>query len=73
MTEDQRKKIFQPYYRAEHSGTTTRKGYGVGLTIVKRLSNRFNWIVDVESEVNVGTRIEVFFDESQQNARANEA
>jgi signal transduction histidine kinase len=72
MTEDQRKRIFQPYYRAEHSGKTTRKGYGVGLTIVKRLSNRFNWVVDVQSEVDVGTRIEVFFDESQQNARTND-
>lgn len=68
MTEEQTKKIFQPYYRAEHSGKTTRKGYGVGLTIVKRLSNRFNWVVEVESESDVGTRIEVFFDESKQNA-----
>jgi len=38
------------------------------LIIVKRLSNRFNWAVEVESEVDVGTRIEVFFDESKQNA-----
>jgi signal transduction histidine kinase len=65
MTDEQTKKIFQPYYRAEQSGKTTRKGYGVGLTIVKRLSNRFNWIVEVDSKVDVGTRIEVFFDESQ--------
>ena len=62
MTDDQIKRIFQPYYRAEHSGKTKRRGYGVGLTIVKRLSNRFNWRVDVESEINQGTRIEVFFD-----------
>jgi len=68
MTEEQTKKIFQPYYRAEQTGKTSRKGYGVGLTIVKRLSNRFNWAVEVESEVDVGTRIEVFFDESKQNA-----
>ena len=64
MTEDQTKKIFQPYYRAEQDGKTDRKGYGVGLTIVKRLSNRFNWIVEVESEINAGTRIEVFFEET---------
>ena len=61
MTEEQIKKIFQPFYRAEHGDKTQRKGYGVGLTIVKRLSNRFNWLVEVESEVNTGTRIEVFF------------
>ncbi len=69
MSEDQIKKIFQPYYRAEQSGKTTRKGYGVGLTIVKRLSTRFNWIVDVESEPDVGTRIEVHFDESEREQR----
>ncbi len=62
MTEDQIKRIFQPYYRAEHSGKTQRRGYGVGLTIVKRLSNRFNWRVSVVSEIDRGTSVEVFFD-----------
>ncbi len=61
MCEEQIKKIFQPYYRAEHGNKTKRKGYGVGLTIVKRLSNRFNWVVEVQSEINVGTSIEVIF------------
>ena len=65
MGQEQIKKIFQPYYRAEHGNKTTRKGYGVGLTIVKRLSDRFNWIVKVESEENVGTTFEIFFDETQ--------
>ncbi|MFT5571557.1 MAG: signal transduction histidine kinase [Cryomorphaceae bacterium] len=61
MAEGQIKKIFQPYYRAHHGAKTERKGYGVGLTIVKRLSNRFNWRVEVQSEIDVGTQIEVFF------------
>ena len=64
MDEEQIKKIFQPYYRAEQEGKTVRKGYGVGLTIVNRLSNRFNWRVVVESKVGVGTSFEVFFKES---------
>lgn len=67
MDEEQIKKIFQPYYRADQDGKTKRKGYGVGLTIVKRLSNRFNWLVQVNSEVGVGTKVEVFFDESKKN------
>ena len=62
MTEDQIKRIFQPYYRAEHTGKTQRRGYGVGLTVVKRLSNRFNWRVKVKSKIDEGTSIEVFFD-----------
>jgi len=61
MTDEQIKKIFQPYYRAEQGDTTDRSGYGVGLTIVKRLANRFNWAVEVRSEVNVGTTVEVNF------------
>lgn len=61
MCEEQIKKIFQPYYRAEHNNKTPRKGYGVGLTIVKRLSNRFNWTVEVDSQVNVGTTFKVGF------------
>ncbi len=61
MSEEQIKKIFQPYYRAEHDSKTKRKGYGVGLTIVKRLSNRSNWVVNVESEIDIGTSIEVIF------------
>lgn len=61
MNEEQIKKVFQPYYRAESQNKTTRKGYGVGLTIVKRLSNRFNWQVEVESEVAKGTTFTVNF------------
>lgn len=68
MCDEQIKKIFKPYYRADHDKKTKRKGYGVGLTIVKRLSNRFNWTVEVESEVNVGTKIEVIFDEDAHKA-----
>jgi len=63
MTDEQIKKIFQPYYRAGQVGKTKREGYGVGLTIVKRLSNRFNWVVEVESEVGIGTEVEVIFEE----------
>jgi len=61
MNEEQIKKIFQPYYRANQAGKTERKGYGVGLTIVKRLASRFDWLVKVDSEVDKGTKIEVFF------------
>ncbi|MEM7358919.1 MAG: HAMP domain-containing sensor histidine kinase [Pseudomonadota bacterium] len=63
MCEEQIKRIFQPYYRADHNNKTERKGYGVGLTIVKRLSNRFDWTVDVKSEVNVGTTFKLSFND----------
>ena len=61
MCQEQIKKIFQPYYRAEHYNKTKRKGYGVGLTIVKRLSSLFDWLVEVDSEVGVGTTFKIVF------------
>lgn len=65
MNDEQIQRIFQPYFRAESSQenpeTTSRKGYGVGLTIVKRLCNRFHWTLDVNSEIDVGTKIRVNF------------
>lgn len=66
MDAEQLKRIFQPYYRADNENKTNRQGYGVGLTIVRRLSNRFNWKVDVQSEVNVGTRVELIFNDKAQ-------
>ena len=67
MSEEQIERIFQPYYRADNvsgaklSDNVSRKGYGVGLTIVKRLSNRFHWHLDVQSTVNEGTTFKVSF------------
>lgn len=47
----------QPFVR----GSTGRPGYGVGLTIVRRLSDRFGWPVEFTSQVGVGTRVRITF------------
>ncbi len=52
------KKVFKPFFRAD-SGR--RGGHGVGLTIVKRFSDRFGWPVDIESRPGIGTRVIVRF------------
>ena len=67
MTTEQIKKIFQPYYRVDQEHKSKRRGYGVGLTIVNRLSNRFNWQVEVRSEVDVGSEFEVIFKDTNSN------
>lgn len=61
MCGEQIKRIFQPYYRASLDENRQRKGYGVGLTIVKRLADRFNWDVSVTSEKGAGTTFIVDF------------
>lgn len=54
-------KIFKPFMR----GQRRRGGYGVGLTIVKRLTERFGWLLRIDSEPGRGTRVEVRFPEAR--------
>lgn len=61
MSEQQLQKLGQPYFRVDAEGEEERKGYGIGLTIVKRLSDRFNWHVDIDSELEQGTRVTIDF------------
>ncbi len=61
MPEGDLGRVFEPFYRG---GARPRGGHGVGLTIVKRLSDRFRWPVQIDSEPGVGTRIRVEFPDS---------
>ncbi|MEL7447851.1 MAG: HAMP domain-containing sensor histidine kinase [Pseudomonadota bacterium] len=56
--------VFEPFYRG---GRTARRrgGHGVGLTIVKRLSERFGWPLDVDSQPGRGTSVTVSFPNSK--------
>lgn len=62
IPQQQVEQIFQPFFRGS---ATQPGGHGVGLTIVKRLSDRFNWPVTIDSKVGVGTRVVVKFPGSQ--------
>lgn len=58
MPTDQVEQIFSPFYRGNN---TAAIGHGVGLTIVKRLSDRFGWPLKIDSAPEKGTRIEIQF------------
>lgn len=62
IPEQQVKDIFKPYYRGDNKETV---GHGVGLTIVKRLSDRFNWPISINSALGAGTSIEVGFPDAE--------
>jgi signal transduction histidine kinase len=49
--------VFQPYFRNQRQ----RGGFGVGLTIVKRLTDRFGWPIQIESDPGHGTRATLEF------------
>jgi signal transduction histidine kinase len=50
--------MFRPFVRGEGA---RRGGHGVGLTIVRRLSDRFGWPVNIASDPGVGTTVEISF------------
>ena len=55
---DQVAEMYRPFVRGDAS---RRGGHGVGLTIVRRLSDRFGWPVTIDSSPGVGTRVEIRF------------
>lgn len=65
MSDDEMRDIYHPFVRGAGA---QRGGYGVGLTIVRRLSDRFGWPVDIESESGVGTRVTISFPEARVEA-----
>ncbi|NNL99316.1 MAG: HAMP domain-containing histidine kinase [Gammaproteobacteria bacterium] len=56
MTSDEVARAFEPFYRGPRQDG---RGHGVGLSIVKRLSDRYGWPVSLESTPGTGTRIAV--------------
>ncbi len=51
-------KAFQPFYRGSHNN----QGHGLGLSIVKRLCDRFHWQISVSSHEGKGTKVRISFD-----------
>lgn len=49
-------------FKAFHRGSNVNaSGFGIGLTIVKRLIDRFDWSISVTSEPGRGTRFKLLF------------
>ena len=62
MPQQQIESMFKPYQRGENPGAS---GFGIGLAIVKRLSDRFNWPINVASELGAGTTIRLEFPDAK--------
>jgi len=45
----------------QHFTGETNEGFGLGLSIVQRLCNRFGWELNIESETDHGTTVELIF------------
>jgi signal transduction histidine kinase len=62
MSEKELGRAFVSFFRGDQGRGT---GHGIGLTIVKRLADRFGWEVGMASELGVGTTVSVVFPDSQ--------
>lgn len=49
--------IFEPYVQASHSETLKYGGFGLGLSITKKLIELHGGIIEVQSQVNAGTKL----------------
>ncbi|MBV9494541.1 MAG: HAMP domain-containing histidine kinase [Acidobacteria bacterium] len=54
-------RIFDPYFRAQFSDTQTRRGAGLGLTLVQQITAAHGGRVEVESQPNVGSTFRLLF------------
>ena len=54
-------KIFDPYYRAKFSDTTTRRGAGLGLTLVQQIVESHGGRVELESTPGTGSTFRLMF------------
>lgn len=59
MNEEQVKQVFTPFYRGNNDSQVN--GYGLGMAIVKRLCNRYNWRLRVSSKMGHGTEMSIQF------------
>ena len=55
ISDEDRTRIFERFYKADKSRTRTKEGSGLGLSIVKKIVDLHKGSVDVESKVNTGT------------------
>jgi signal transduction histidine kinase len=58
-------KIFDPYYRADFSDTETRRGAGLGLTLVQQIVQSHDGTIEVESVHGQGSTFRMLFPKQQ--------
>lgn len=63
-------KIFDPYYRAQFSDTQTRRGAGLGLTLVQQIVASHGGRVEVESRPGQGSTFRLMFPRASSDSPA---
>lgn len=57
---EEKKNLFQEFFRAKNENTRGISGTGLGLSIVKRIVDSYAGMIEVESEYGVGTTFKIY-------------
>lgn len=61
IEEKELNKIFEPFYRVDKSRDKKVKGYGLGLSLVKKILSEHDAVIEVKSKINEGTEFVITF------------
>ena len=61
MSKEQKKHVFDRFYRAQTGNLHDVKGFGLGLSYVKEMVDAHKGVIEIESELNQGSTFYIYF------------